>query len=329
MSEKYSADKDKEGLKELAVYLNSELYRSIYNEVRTYLVSSGAFKNTRLSDGISLDDAISIKTFRLIEDYVFNPLSAVFIYYEEPLDCVRWLKGIMKSIEEGFSDKVLTCWLSVLQNKRVFGSERESYAQIIINELSAFDYEQSDVTPLAPNTSWIHFFTGGSAFRGNTSDPVKEVLTADFAIRGLISTPEEILAKQIRKDPVTAYKVTNDLFPSIHIQAPSKIQTSTIDELERERFDIDNTTARQVLVIHYLLKFAQVRNIDAAVIARLVRFLTGKNEKNIYDAVRSPLASKTGNFRVKDLRAIRPIFDELGLSEIVKMIDNEIDKPSG
>ena len=69
-----------------------------------------------------------------------------------------------------------------------------------------------------------------------------------------------------------------------------------------------------------------MKNIDNTNIAKFIEFLTNKNSKNIYDSVRNPLASKDKNFRKKDLNYIKPYFENLGLNEITKMIDNEINK---
>lgn len=90
----------------------------------------------------------------------------------------------------------------------------------------------------------------------------------------------------------------------------------------------DFTTARQVLAMHYLFKFLQVKDIDRTVKANFVEFLTGKNNKNIYDALSNPLSTKNGSFRMDDLIYVRKHFENLGLNEIVKMISNEIDTES-
>jgi len=84
------------------------------------------------------------------------------------------------------------------------------------------------------------------------------------------------------------------------------------------------TTGRQVLAIHYLLKYCQVKNIDDAEKARFVHFLTGKNLDNIYKKVQSPL-SGANKYVTEDLKYVRGYFERLGLKEIVKMISNEMD----
>jgi len=87
------------------------------------------------------------------------------------------------------------------------------------------------------------------------------------------------------------------------------------------------TTARQVLAMHYIFEYMKVKNVDNSEKARFIEFLTGKNYKNIYDAVRDPITSKKGLLRKEDLIFIRGYFQKLGLLEIIKMIENEIDIP--
>jgi hypothetical protein len=84
------------------------------------------------------------------------------------------------------------------------------------------------------------------------------------------------------------------------------------------------TTARQVLAVHFLLKYTQVRNVDKSEIARFVQFLTGKNYDNIYKRVRKPYTIHDKTFK-QDLRFVREYFEKLQLPELVKMINNEID----
>ena len=92
----------------------------------------------------------------------------------------------------------------------------------------------------------------------------------------------------------------------------------------------DFTTARQVLALHYMLEQLQVRSTetDKAARERLTHFLTGKNEQNIHAAFTNPHVNpKTKNFRFDDLKYIREFFEDLGLSEVVKAINNQLEKP--
>jgi hypothetical protein len=83
------------------------------------------------------------------------------------------------------------------------------------------------------------------------------------------------------------------------------------------------STRRQVLAIHYLMKYCQVKDVDQKVISRFIEFLTSKNESNIYDWLRNPLDGSPQKVK-EDLTYVRKYFEELGMEEIVKMINNEI-----
>ena len=83
------------------------------------------------------------------------------------------------------------------------------------------------------------------------------------------------------------------------------------------------STRRQVLAIHYLMKYCQVKGVDQKVIARFIEFLTSKNEGNIYDWVRNPLSGSAQKVK-EDLTYVRKYFEEFGMQEIVRMINNEI-----
>jgi hypothetical protein len=107
------------------------------------------------------------------------------------------------------------------------------------------------------------------------------------------------------------------------MEAMQPVKAEDLNEQKNPEF----TTARQVLAMHYLFEYCQVRGVDQSKKAEFIEFLTGKNYKNIYDTVRNPLATKTGNFKKGDLQYIRTFFENLGLSEIVKAIGNELDKP--
>ena len=110
-----------------------------------------------------------------------------------------------------------------------------------------------------------------------------------------------------------------------------KIQDGTLEVKEPEivKNNLTGTTAQQVLAIYYLLQAANMPAGDKSNVARFTEFLTGKNYKNIYDAVRSPIATKAkGELRMKDLQFVRTHFENLGLTEIVQMINNELTTPN-
>ena len=108
------------------------------------------------------------------------------------------------------------------------------------------------------------------------------------------------------------YLITeNDVIPA----------TITIEDSNEKNKEF--TTARQVLAIHYLLKYCQVKNVDDIEKARFVNFLTCKNLDNIYKKVQSPLGG-ANKYVAEDLKYVRGYFERLKMKEIVKMINNEL-----
>ena len=83
------------------------------------------------------------------------------------------------------------------------------------------------------------------------------------------------------------------------------------------------TTARQVLALHYLLKYLKVVNVDRTEVARFIYFLTSKSYTNIYKHLQNPLKLSDKHMK-EDLKFIRKYFESLQIHEIVKMINDEL-----
>lgn len=146
-------------------------------------------------------------------------------------------------------------------------------------------------------------------------NPPNEIHFSWGSINGVHTRPEEV-QKGIERF-LKGYKKRIDFFSQ-------KAQEAT--EQAKGAKSGRASTPQQVLAMHYLFEYLQVRNVDQTQKARFIAFLTGKNTKNIYDAIRNPLSTRNQEFRKRDLQAIRPLFEGLGLTEIVKMINNELEK---
>lgn len=114
------------------------------------------------------------------------------------------------------------------------------------------------------------------------------------------------------------------------IQPQDAAGNTTSQQTEQDERNPEFTTARQVLAIHYLLTYCNAPKVDDTVTARFVQFLTGKEtgaktivNTTIYKRVRNML-SLSDAASTKDLQYVRNYFVELGISDIVKMIENEI-----
>lgn len=318
MSKKGFLQEHQEALKMLPIYLQDKVYRQLYNNCKSYLLQYDVLKNIPPVEGLTSDEVASVASYSLIEDYVFAKLIPVYIFCDQTFKCIKWLTGHLKALEESLAELVIACQLLVLQQQDRF-SQKEKFINVLVEELQNFDYLISAEPPLHPETGWITFFTGEPQFKGRNDQPLTEMIKADFAIRGFYSTPEQKLGTMIEQHPVAAIRKVSNLLPEIFEH--NKMVTGSTQKPAPE-----NTTARQVLALHYLLQHSHVHSIDQTAKARFIQFLTGKNYKNIYDLVRSPLATQTGKFRRDDLQFIRPFFEDLGLVDIVEMINKELEK---
>jgi hypothetical protein len=106
-----------------------------------------------------------------------------------------------------------------------------------------------------------------------------------------------------------------------------RIQEAVAAATNKSKKNPEFTTNRQVLALGYMLKHLGVKNVDKTVQANFIEFLTDKNNKDIYDRVRSfdtTIYNKGG----EDARYVKDWFEKLGLTEIVKEIDMMLDKKS-
>jgi hypothetical protein len=117
------------------------------------------------------------------------------------------------------------------------------------------------------------------------------------------------------------FKAYQRFYEFLNSQKQDEISESELSEIPEKSKDF--TTARQVLAVHYLLKYAQVKNVDKTEIARFIQFLTGKNYDNIYKKLQNPFKIND-KFLKEDLRFIRDYFERLGMSEVVRMINGEM-----
>jgi hypothetical protein len=87
----------------------------------------------------------------------------------------------------------------------------------------------------------------------------------------------------------------------------------------------EHTTARQVLAIYFLLQYTKTDCPNTAK-ADFIAFLTNKSRERIRQFLSGLYKSKNENYTKweKDMRYVRAHFEALGLTEIVKMIDNEL-----
>lgn len=94
-------------------------------------------------------------------------------------------------------------------------------------------------------------------------------------------------------------------------------------ESNKDEKNTEHTTIRQVLFMKYVFEALGVHNTDKTIQRNIIKFLTNKNDDNIYERLRNPYSFS--NVKNRDnLRFIRPYFEDLRLKSVVDKINKEI-----
>ncbi len=119
------------------------------------------------------------------------------------------------------------------------------------------------------------------------------------------------------------FKVLNQI---INENPPKENSNDSMNaEIEETSVKRDFTTARQVIALHYIFEELSVKS-NPTEKSKFIHFLTNKNEKNIYDCLLTPFASKKANMRTNDLLFVKKYFESLNMNGVVKKINDELNK---
>lgn len=110
--------------------------------------------------------------------------------------------------------------------------------------------------------------------------------------------------------------LTEGLNESVQIQSPGQYSNSQL-----------------VLIFFYFFKFNRLeirRDVDIAPIAKFIHLITGKDftttaNSDFYTKLRKAPNFKGDKGLMRDLQAIKPLFEAVQLNEVAKMIQNEIE----
>lgn len=106
-----------------------------------------------------------------------------------------------------------------------------------------------------------------------------------------------------------------------------KIAQEVLKSVKQPKQNPEFTTNRQVIALGFILRRLGVSNIDKKVQGNFIEFLTGKNNKEIYDRVRE-LDETVYNKSGKDAEYVSAWFQKLGLTDLAKEIDSLLSKRS-
>lgn len=118
-----------------------------------------------------------------------------------------------------------------------------------------------------------------------------------------------------------------------HLKELLELEEKGLSTRKHEPILISYTNSQLVLIFYYFLKSCGVEprvSADVAPIAKFLHLITGKNFTTVANSDFYKKLQHVPNFKkdkelIKDLEAIKPMFQTVQLTEVVKMIDNEID----
>ena len=144
------------------------------------------------------------------------------------------------------------------------------------------------------------------------------------------ATPEKEVCRRDWNGHVRTKQVEQHLNDWINGREPSSQPSPELIS----SIDLDGFTNSQiVLLFYYFFEYTGLKprvEVDIAPLAKFMHLITGKDLTKITNSDYYKKLQKAPNFKsnkelIKDLTAIKPLFEKVELPEIVRMIDNEID----
>ena len=143
-------------------------------------------------------------------------------------------------------------------------------------------------------------------------------------------TPEKEVCRRDWDKYVRVKQVEQHLNDWVNRQEPSsKPSPEPVSAIDLNGF----TNSQIVLLFYYFFVYTGLKprkEVDIAPLAKFMHIITGKDFTKVANSDFYKKLQKAPNFKsdrelIKDLTAIKPLFEKAQLAEIVKMIDNEID----
>lgn len=268
----------------------------------------------------------------------------------------RYLKKIYKGRIEKASDKKYA--LEEYEKKFRFEIEfplvNDNYKEFIsfFERHDKLGHSMSTVIRLLPKGregGSFELISVSESSSDDTSEPIVEIIKKDKADRRSVSIEDEDVNgignrwdKHFEKNKpaelITEYahrKAKKRFHEFLSAELLQFQSSENIPETTQQETTIiknkEHTARRQTLAIYYLdLHFKINREGKDAALIRFIQFLTDKNIDKIIRALRNPLKNsekkkiRADEELLKDLKYIRIYFEDLGLTSIIKKIDEDI-----
>lgn len=223
--------------------------------------------------------------------------------------------------------------LQVLQQSERFddlgnqkGRVMSDLIQHVIEELTHFKADTFNALPLSDYVDWMMFFEDTPQYfarHAQYGEGTPEELWSAYSMFDVRYIPQN--DEFVKYNSKICLVVPHELY--YHTPVFEYMATSSEGILQNR----EHTRHRKVLAMYYIFRHLNLSQTGLYTEkAKFIEFLIGRNYKNIYDSIRNPLLTpkekkgKKSKYRIEDLEYVRPFFEELGLTEIIKMIEDDI-----
>lgn len=166
----------------------------IFSQIKAIVKGEGTLDNATFHDNGTPDDAYTYVANELFKTVFIEPLEAVFLFSDRPLDCLRYIKRKFRRIVgEGIFELQKSILLEGLKDERRFPLQ-SSNLHFIITEIEKL--EQKDLHGFEPyGGSWFRFFLDKE-----NGIPLKDYTKAYLSVRGLLKTEKESVAEYLNNN---------------------------------------------------------------------------------------------------------------------------------
>jgi len=166
----------------------------IYNKLKNRFKNEDIVLNTKFKDNQAKEQILNLAIFDFLQDTYFPILEAIYLFQNEPFECVDFTKRALKYNEYSLAEFIKSLLVIGLEDKVRF-EERSNNIEYIITELKNYSCHN---LPNEPDIKCGYY----KFFRGEELYPAELKLKAHIASRGFTETK----AMKVRKFVEENYK---------------------------------------------------------------------------------------------------------------------------
>ena len=101
----------------LEALLHDEGNIDLYKRIKEFTIKNINFNRY---EGVSKQEVIIVSVVKCLDDIVFETLQAVYMFHEEPFECISWIKGVLKKYDRKTSEFFQLLFVAGLNDRRRF-----------------------------------------------------------------------------------------------------------------------------------------------------------------------------------------------------------------